>query len=121
VDGDWAVSEQYDELLYAYDTGAQAFSSLRVSWRPWDALMLFGEAAYASERKFYRLSDQETVTCPETVLVDAGMVLTGPFLAGMELSLTVKNLFDRTVRVPGTHAVFESRPFSVALVLCRRW
>ena len=54
-------------------------------------------------------------------LVDASATFRNLLFSGTDLTVTLKNLMDRSYHIPGTYSAIEGEPFTVELMVRKKW
>lgn len=118
-DGNWV--DNYVDLIYPYDTGAKQLFSLSAIWNPIDRFNLTPTLRYIGSRDLIYPRSETVTSCDGVWLVDLAATLRRVWKPDADLTLTVKNLFDRDYDTPGTYSLIEGQRFTAEIVLRVRW
>lgn len=113
--------KHYSELNYGYDPGSKFMFNITARWTPLENTTLVSTLNYNSSRNLYFLDDQTSVSCPDFWVLNAGLLVSNLFDRELDLDVSVRNLFNATVTVPGTYTKIEGEPVSIIMVLRKRW
>lgn len=118
---DGTIEKHYVEINYPFDTGPDTLLNLTAKWSPVDAVTLFCRTGYFASQ-YEICSTCDTLDSVSGVwLTDASLTIKDILNPGLDVSLYLKNITDREYRVPGTYSTIEGDPFSVRILVTKRW
>ncbi len=120
-DGDGNTVNVYSELNYGYDPGSRSLFNLSARWSPLESLTLSAGLRYFSSMDLYYLSDNETLSSSGAWVADANLGLRDLLGTGLDVDISIRNLFDKAYDIPGTYAEIRGEPFTIMCVVKKRW
>ena len=111
----------YEDRTYPYDSGPDTLFNLTGTWRPVERFTVFARLGYFSSRKVIYPKATEFRSTPGVWLLDMSATVRDILFPGLELQLSVKNVFDKDYETPGTYSTIEGEPFSAEVVLRKTW
>ena len=111
----------YEDLEYPYDAGPDSLFNLTGTWDPIKRLSLFARLGYTSSRELIYPKAEEFTTCPGVWLLDMTGTLKDIFSPGLDLEISIKNLFDKEYVTPGTYSTIDGEPFKIVFTLKKKW
>jgi outer membrane receptor protein involved in Fe transport len=111
----------YEDLIYPYDAGPRRLFSLTGTWRPFKRLSVFSRLGYSSKTRLFYPRGDTVVSIPGVWLLDLAATVRDVIIPGMEMVISAKNLTDRKYDIPGTYSIIRGDPFSVEIMLRKRW
>jgi len=111
----------YESLRYPFDIGPKSTFNLTSTWRPIERVSILARLGYFSSRKLIYPKATEYPSCSDVWLLDASVIIRDVFYKDLDLSIALKNLFDKDYITPGTYSTIYGEPFSAEIVLRKRW
>ncbi|PIY23639.1 MAG: hypothetical protein COZ11_09145, partial [Deltaproteobacteria bacterium CG_4_10_14_3_um_filter_51_14] len=121
---DGSVERHYIDLNYPYDAGSKSMVNLMADWRPWDRFTAFARLYYTGPRYLAYARGESVEVFPRTQgvwLMDVSMTFKDIAMPGLDLSVSVNNIFARDYETPGTYQSIPGEPFTLEAVLRLRW
>jgi outer membrane receptor protein involved in Fe transport len=121
---DGTVVRHYTDLHYPYDSGPGRLFNLAAVWRPLEQLSASARLSYSASRLLLYPRGETLGEYPESQgvwLLDMGATLSDVLLKGFDLSVSVKNIADRSYDTPGTYDFLRGAPASIELTVTKRW
>ena len=121
---DGTIEEIYGDRIYPYDMGPDTLFNLTGTWRPHERITTFMRLGYSSSRWliYPRGEGWEAFRSNSGAwLLNMSASVRDLFSRGTELTFSIRNLTDRDYETPGTYNSIEGEPFSVEVVLRKRW
>lgn len=110
---DGTMIPHYNSWSTPFDTGPANVVSAELRYTPWEKGRLTLKGRYESAYSVYFGQGEEKASYPPLWLVDAAFTQSGVILPGLDIQVSVKNLFDRRYKVPGTYSSIKGTPFSL--------
>ncbi len=107
----------FTELKYPYDPGAETMLNLGATFKPCKKLDLFTGLRYFSSRELIYPRGDVRKKAPSQLLADVSATYRDMGLPGLDLTLSVRNLFDADYDTPGTYSMIEGEPFNAQIML----
>jgi outer membrane receptor protein involved in Fe transport len=95
--------------------------NLTGTWRPIERLSAFVRLGYFSSRDLIFARSEEIRSVSGTWLVDVSATVRDIGVPGLDLEVTVRNLFDKSYETPGTYGLIEGDPATFWVELRKRW
>lgn len=111
----------FEDIKSPYDIGPKTMFNMTPTWRPLDSLTVLADLKYFSERDLINARTGNTVTADDVWLLDVSATLTDLFSSGVDLTCTAKNIFDTNYKTPGTYEIIDGKPFTLQLMLQKKW
>jgi len=111
----------YEDRTYPYDTGPTSLFNLTGTWRPVEKVTAFARLGYFSSRQLIYPKGETFRSSPSVWLLDVSATIRDIVFPGLQLQVSVKNLFDKDYETPGTYRTIEGEPLTVEVVLRKRW
>lgn len=111
----------FEQLTYPYDAGADTLFNLTGTWRPHDRLTAFARLGYFSSRDLIFPRGETGMSHPGAWLLDGSLTFHDLWQPGLELQVSARNVADVNYETPGTYGSISGDPFSVFLLLRKRW
>ncbi|MEW6077229.1 MAG: TonB-dependent receptor plug domain-containing protein [Thermodesulfobacteriota bacterium] len=118
---DGSVEKHYTDLVYPFDSGPDSLFNLTGTWKPLERLTAFVRLGYFDSRDLIFPRSQEIRSVPGVWLVDASTTIRDIGMPGLDLEITVRNLFDKEYDTPGTYSLIEGEPATLWVELRKRW
>lgn len=118
---DGTIEKHYVEINYPYDTGPDTLVNLMAKWRPMDAVTFYGRLGYFSSQRVIRPTIESFESVSGVWLADMTVTYRDLLFPGLETSLLFKNITDKDYRVPGTYSTIAGEPFSMLILITKRW
>ncbi|MDZ7762734.1 MAG: TonB-dependent receptor [Desulfovermiculus sp.] len=107
----------FTELSYPYDPGAETMLNLGATFKPCKKLDLFTGLRYFSSRELIYPRGDVRKKVPSQWLADVSATYKDLGFPGLDLTLSVRNLFDEDYQTPGTYSMIEGEPFNARIML----
>ncbi|WP_232364040.1 TonB-dependent receptor plug domain-containing protein [Desulforapulum autotrophicum] len=118
---DGEIIKHYIDLYYPYDVGPENLFNLTATWTPVKDVSLAAGIRYAGSRDLIYPRTENIVTVPGMWLGDLTAVMGNFPVPGVNLEIAVRNLFNEAYETPGTYSTITGEPFSVRVMLSKRW
>ena len=118
---DGSIERHYVDLFYPYDSGPDTLFNLNGTWRPTERVTATARLRHFSSTELIHPRGERVTSFPQVWLVDLNTTVRDVLSLGVDLDVVVKNLFDRDYDVPGTYSAIPGRPFTLELILRKRW
>ncbi len=118
---DGTVEKHYIDLRYPYDTGPNSLFNLTGTWRPAERVTTFTRLSYFSSRKLIYPRGGQFPSTPGVWLLDLSATIRDVVYPGLDLGITIKNLFDKDYSTPGTYSNIDGEPLTLVLMLKKKW
>lgn len=118
---DGSIDTNYTALRYPFDTGPERLVNFMVRWEPLDRVSLFVRTGYTAS------IDRVCPTCvtkesiPGVWLTDMALTVKDLGGAGLDAGMYLENVLDKEYQMPGTYSLIDGEPFSVRVLLKKRW
>ncbi len=108
---------------FDYDLGPDRLFNVQATWQPLTDLSVNVSARYTGSRSllFPRDDTLERVSVDGAWCVDAAVVVENVISRGIDLEVSLHNLFDNRYDTPGTYDLIEADPFTAQAVLRMAW
>jgi outer membrane receptor protein involved in Fe transport len=114
---DGTLEQVFTEFNYPYDPGAETLFNLGATLRPWESLDLFTGLRYFSSRELIYPRGDVRKKSHGRWLADVSATYKDLGIPGLNLTMSVRNLFDEDYETPGTYSMIEGEPFNVQIML----
>ena len=111
----------YESIRYPFNTGPESLFNLTSTWRPVEKVSVFARLGYFSSRQLIYPKATDYPSCSGAWIFDLSATIRDIISQGLDVGIAVKNLFDKDYSTPGTYSTIDGEPFSVELVLRKRW
>lgn len=111
----------YEDQRYPYDTGPNSLFNLTGTWRPVKRVTAFVRLGYFSSRELIYPKADEYQSNPGVWLLDMSTTIRDIFYPALDLEIAIKNLFEKDYSTPGTYSAIDGDPFTLVLMLKKRW
>lgn len=118
---DGTFEKVFEEIDYPYDIGASSLLNITATWQPAEELILFSRLGYIGSRPLVDPINEHFSSVDSVWIWDASISLKNLFSDGLDLEVSAQNLTDRDYEVPGTYGVIDGQPFTVELIMRKRW
>ena len=118
---DGTVEKHYTDLKYPYNSGPDTLFNLTGAWRPTERISTFLRLGYFSSRDLIFPRSEEIRSVSGVWLVDAGATVRDILRTGLDLKLTVRNLFDEDYDTPGTYSLIKGEPVTLWVEVGKRF
>ncbi len=118
---DGTVVRHFTDLKYPYDSGPDALFNLMGTWRPMEKVSAFLRLGYFSPRDLIFPRSAETLSVPGVWLLDASASIRDVVIAGLDLSVSVKNLLNKKYETPGTYGLITGERAALFVELKKQW
>lgn len=118
---DGSLEYIYEDIESPYDIGPKTIFNMSATWRPADSLTVLADLKYFSERDLINARTGDTITADHVWLLDVTTTVEDLFSSGIDLTCTAKNIFDTRYKTPGTYELIDGKPFTLQLMLQKRW
>ncbi|MBU0673230.1 MAG: TonB-dependent receptor [Proteobacteria bacterium] len=117
---DGSLENIYEDIESPYDTGPKTIFNLAATWSPFDALAVVADLNYVAPRHLILGRTGETREAPSRWVMDLTATV-HDVIQGYELSCEVGNLFDTHYQTPGVYGLIDGDPFSLTVILRKKW
>ncbi len=114
---DGSEEQVLTELSYPYDPGADTIFNLGATFKPGSKLELFAGMRYFSSRELIYPRGNERNKASRQWLADIAATYKDLGLPGLDMTLSVRNLFDAEYETPGTYSMIDGEPFNARIML----
>lgn len=118
---DGSLEYIYEDVVSPYDPGPKTMANLSAHWRPLDRLSLVTELRYFAERDLINARLGSLATADAVWLVNTTLTIEDFLVNGLEMSWSAKNLFDEDYETPGIYEMIDGAPFTLEVMLRKRW
>ncbi len=118
---DGTVENIFEDISSPYDIGPETMFNLSARWRPRENLKLVADLRYTGERDLINLRTGETLTADSVTVIDLTATVRDLFSSGLDLQASAENLLDTDYEVPGAYVMREGEPFSLRLMLRKKF
>ncbi len=118
---DGTLEKHYVEINYPFDTGPDTLLNFTAEWTPMDRISLFCRTGYVSSQDVICSTCDTCDKVSGEWIADAAATVRDILLPGLDLRLYMKNITDREYNLPGTNSTIEGEPFSLQLMLIKKW
>ena len=118
---DGTVEQHFTDLEYSYDSGPSTLFNLTGTWRSHEKVSSFLRLGYFSSRRLIYPRGETFHSCPGVWLLDMNTTIRDIVFPGLELEFSLRNLADNHYKTPGTYSSIDGKPFSMEVVLRKRW
>ena len=118
---DGSADTNYTELRYPFDTGPNRLFNLMARWKPFGRVSLFCRTGYAAPIDVICPTCVKTESISGVWLTDMGANFRDIGVFGLDAGVYLNNVTDKDYQVPGTYSRIDGEPFSVRVLLKKRW
>ena len=118
---DGTLEKHYVEINYPFDTGPDTLLNLTAEWAPMDRFSLFCRASYVSSQDVICATCDTRDRVSGVWLADAAATVRDILVPGLDMHLQLKNIADKNYQTPGTNSTIDGDPFSLRLILVKKW
>ncbi len=118
--GQW-IDMPYETWHVPYDTGPVFFANAGLIWRPRKDLSMSFSAHYNHDHSFYFNKGTEELEIGRRWLFDVTVRMNDVWTKGLEITGSVKNLFDEEYAVPGPAGALNGPPLAAYLGMTFRY
>ncbi|HOP48311.1 MAG TPA: TonB-dependent receptor [Desulfobacteraceae bacterium] len=112
---------EYEDLIFPYDTGPRRIFNIFGTWRPFKRLSVFSRLGYSSKTRVIYPRGYKVVSIPGVWLIDMSATVKDVIVPGMELVFSARNLTNRHYETAGTYSAIHGAPFSLEIMLRKKW
>jgi outer membrane receptor protein involved in Fe transport len=113
---DGSEEHVYTELNYPYDPGVEAMFNLGATFRPSKHLDLFAGLRYFSSRELIDPREEVRTKASSQWLADVSATYKDLGIPGLDLTLSVRNIFDDDYKTPGTYSMIKGESFNARVM-----
>lgn len=113
--------KHYKDLTYPYDPGPRRLFNLTGIWRPVKRISLFARLGYSSKTKVISPRGDEALSIPGVWLLDMSATVKDVIFPGVDLVISARNLTDKHYETSGTYSAINGDPFSIEVMLKKKW
>ncbi len=110
-DGEW-VKKPWISWSVPFETGPRSMVNASLEWNPLDRLMLAVDLKYEKSWRYSYDKGAQRGRVPGHVQVDMALSAKDTFFKGLDLQVTLKNLFSTSYDARGTYGPADSPPFN---------
>jgi len=118
---DGTLEKHYVEIKYPFDTGPDRLFNVMAKWEPLDTVSVFCRTGYFSSQDVICPTCDIIKSVPGVWLADMSMTVRDILVPGLEFSLQLKNITDENYQVPGSYSTMDGEPFSMRMLLTKKW
>ncbi|MBI5557260.1 MAG: TonB-dependent receptor [Deltaproteobacteria bacterium] len=118
---DGSVEYIYEDVISPYDPGPKKMFNLSGTWKPADKLSLVADLRYFSERDLINARTGVIDTAESVWQLDATLRYKDIMAPGIDLTLIAKNIFDADYETPSIYEMMDGQPFTMEILLQKRW
>ncbi|MDO9263575.1 MAG: TonB-dependent receptor plug domain-containing protein [Desulfosalsimonadaceae bacterium] len=118
---DGSIDTNYTELSYPFDTGPDRLVNFMVQWKPIDRVSLFCRTGYRASIDMVCPTCVTAESTPGVWLTDMAATFRDIGVFGLDAGVYLNNVTDRDYQIPGTYSLIDGEPFSVRVLLKKRW
>lgn len=111
----------YLDIAYPYNIGPKFMANISGTWRPFEKVSTFIRLGYVSSERLVLPRGDGEISFSGGWLSDMNTTIQDIMGSGTELGISVRNLSNRHNNIPGTYSAIESSPFSVEIIIRKKW
>jgi outer membrane receptor protein involved in Fe transport len=118
---DGSIEDVFEDISYPFETGPKMFANLVVRWRPMKNLGIFTRLSYARAHDLVFPRGEIAAKGEDFWNLDINALFEDVLQTKTDLNLSFRNVFDRQSRSPGTYEMISTQPFTVEVMLKKKW